>query len=176
MSSSLLVLQSLLVLTNFIHLNCHLKLIIHNLSLNVHGHLEKSGVNNQDMNAVVSTVYLISAISQMFWSFAFIFFFWFVWIHVCFGTVYRIIICFRLNFISEFGERVINKFNEFDDELCEGNWYLFPPEMRKLYLIFMNDTQQPAYMYGFGNILCTRDVFKKVRIGTLFPLFTFTEK
>lgn len=63
---------------------------------------------------------------------------------------------------SEFGELVTNRFHQFDEKLCQCDWYLFSLEMKQLYLIFMQNTQQPTLMCGFGNIVCTRDVFKKV--------------
>lgn len=65
-------------------------------------------------------------------------------------------------FYCHFGAMVCNQFSNFDDELCQCHWYLFPVEVQKLLLIFMSDSQQSTYIRGYGGILCTRDSFKNV--------------
>lgn len=57
---------------------------------------------------------------------------------------------------------VITQFNRFYDELCQCDWYLYSMEMQKMYSIFLKNSQQPAIICGYANILCTREVFKKV--------------
>lgn len=100
--------------------------------------IRKSGFTDQNANLVEMT-FFVAAIAEVFWSFAFIF------------------------FICECGEGVTSQFNNFDDKLCECKWYLFPMDMQKLYLIFMINTQQPTHISCYGNILCVREMFKKVR-------------
>ena len=82
---------------------------------------------------------LINTFVIVFWSFASIFFF------------------------CAFGEMVTHQFNVFDDELCQCDWYLFPIEMKRMMIIFMVNTQQPAIIQGFANTVCTREAFKKVK-------------
>lgn len=62
----------------------------------------------------------------------------------------------------DLGQTMTNQFDGFNDELCRYNWYLFPIEMQHMLVIIMANTQQPAIVQGFGNIMCTRDAFKKV--------------
>lgn len=83
---------------------------------------------------------LIVPVTQCFWSFATVFLY-----------------CY-------FGECVTHQFNVFYDKLYQRNWYLFPIEMQHMLLIFMLDAQQVVLLRGYGNIVCTRDYFKKVRI------------
>lgn len=62
----------------------------------------------------------------------------------------------------EFGGMVTNRFDEFHDELWQFNWYSFPIEMQKAFLIFMVNVHKPATIEGYANILCTRELFKQV--------------
>lgn len=62
----------------------------------------------------------------------------------------------------ENGELVNKGFNEFNDELCQCNWYLLPIEMQRNVVIFIENTQQPAIIRGFANTVCRREAFKKV--------------
>lgn len=74
----------------------------------------------------------------MFWSFAFIFFF------------------------CEFGERVSNGFSELNDRFNQLDWYLFSIGIQRLLPTIMVVTQQRVVLRTFGNITCTRDMFKEV--------------
>lgn len=65
--------------------------------------------------------------------------------------------------ICEFGEQLTQQFQVFDDALCKFKWYLMPTEMQRMLVIVMSNTQQASFMYGYGNIECTRDSFKQVR-------------
>lgn len=64
--------------------------------------------------------------------------------------------------ICELGERVTIGFESFGDELERCDWYKLPTKMQRMHLMFLVDTQQPVNIECFGNILCTRDTFKKV--------------
>lgn len=75
----------------------------------------------------------------------------------CFITLY----CY-----SEFGEMVTNEFQLFSDRTIQCEWYLFPHGMQRIFVIFINDVQQPVLIRGYGNIQCTRETFKAV--GILF--------
>lgn len=63
----------------------------------------------------------------------------------------------------ELGERVTQQFNEFNEQFCQCNWYLFPIEMQRMFIIVISNTQRPAIIEGYANIVCTRDAFKQVR-------------
>lgn len=71
---------------------------------------------------------------------------------------------FLLFFYCESGQFVMNQFEEFDDQLYECGWYLFPNEMQKMLVIIMSNTQQPVIIHGLANAFCTREIFKKVNI------------
>ena len=64
--------------------------------------------------------------------------------------------------LCEPGERVTNAFEKFNEELEQCNWHLLPPNLRRLYLIFVMDTQQPINIQCYGGILCTRETYKSV--------------
>lgn len=59
-------------------------------------------------------------------------------------------------------EEMINEFETFNHKLGECNWYSLPLDIQRMYLIFISNTQQPKIIQGYGNILFTRDTFKKV--------------
>ena len=67
-----------------------------------------------------------------------------------------------IGIVCECGEQVTERFHLFNDKLSRCKWYLFTPDVQRMLLIFMSDAQQPAYIRGFGNIVCARDSFKKV--------------
>lgn len=65
----------------------------------------------------------------------------------------------------EFGERVTHEFNQFNEKLCHCNWYSFSIEMKRIFLITISGTQEPAVVQGFANTTCTRDAFKTVNFS-----------
>lgn len=70
---------------------------------------------------------------------------------------------FSLIFIfCEFGERASDGFDELDYVIGQLDWYTFPIEIQRKLPIVINIAQQPVVVRGFLNILCTREVFKKV--------------
>lgn len=66
--------------------------------------------------------------------------------------------------ICEPGEWVAAHFEGFSKKLEQCNWHLLPIDIKRLYLIFLIDTQQPINIQCYGGILCTRDTFKKVAL------------
>lgn len=64
--------------------------------------------------------------------------------------------------ICECGERVTEQFHLYNDKLNRCKWYCLPLDLQRMLLIFMCDAQQPAFVQGFGSIICTRDAFKAV--------------
>lgn len=65
-------------------------------------------------------------------------------------------------FWCECGKIVTTGFAMFDYELWQCKWYLFPIEMQQMLAFIMSNTQEPATLQGYGNIVCTRDTFKRV--------------
>lgn len=64
--------------------------------------------------------------------------------------------------VCEPGQRVTNQFEMFSEELQRCDWDELPIEMRRMYLIFLSDTQQPVNIACFFNVICSRETFKKV--------------
>lgn len=62
----------------------------------------------------------------------------------------------------ELGKAVTDEFINFDEDLCQCKWYLLSADIQRMMIIFMNDSQQPVLLHGFGNFTCTRDSFKNV--------------
>ena len=65
----------------------------------------------------------------------------------------------------ELGNLVTNQYELFNDELCQCKWYSSSHEIQNMLIILMANGQQTTYIEGFGNILCTREAFKKVKVG-----------
>lgn len=58
-------------------------------------------------------------------------------------------------------ERLTSGFEEIDIHyLCD--WYLFPIRFRRMLPTIITSTQKPVILEGFGNVMCTRELFKKV--------------
>lgn len=91
--------------------------------------------SENDPAAMVTPIFLV------FWAFTFIFFY------------------------CELGKAVTDEFDNIDEDLCQYKWYLLSVDTQRMMIIFMNDTQQPALLRGFGNVTCTRDSFKNVIIS-----------
>ena len=62
----------------------------------------------------------------------------------------------------EFGERVTHQFNQFNEHFCNCDWYLFPIEIKRIFLIVLVGIQDPVIIQGYAITVCTRDAFKKV--------------
>lgn len=70
--------------------------------------------------------------------------------------------CFWLALFCEFGEMITEQFIVFNDELSQCKWYLFSMNIQRMFATFMAYTQKPMSIRGSGNIMCTRESFKKV--------------
>lgn len=64
--------------------------------------------------------------------------------------------------VCEFNEWVSCKYELFNKALLQCDWYLFPIEMRRMYVLIMMNAQQPTLIQGFGNFPCTRETLTKV--------------
>lgn len=73
---------------------------------------------------------------------------------------------FALNFlICELGQWIANQYAAFSDELCKCKWYFLPIEMKRIYLIFLLDTQHPERIKSYGGIVCSRETLKWVSLS-----------
>lgn len=64
--------------------------------------------------------------------------------------------------ICNFGQSLTNQFHEVSDAICQSDWYSFSPDVKRMVMMIMMTAQQPVILRGFGNVLCTRETFKKV--------------
>lgn len=63
------------------------------------------------------------------------------------------------------GGMVTNRFNTFDDELYQQcDWHVLPVEAQQLLVILIANTQKPATIRGYGNVVCSRKTFQEVCI------------
>lgn len=62
------------------------------------------------------------------------------------------------------GEVMKNQFDTYNETLCNTNWYFFSLEMQQMLMIFLKIVQQSATIHGSGNVVCTREVFKRVSV------------
>lgn len=65
-------------------------------------------------------------------------------------------------FFCEFGECITSEFNGLDDDFIQLDWHSFPIEIKHQLPITVAGLQQPVVIQGFGNLVFTRDAFKKV--------------
>lgn len=65
--------------------------------------------------------------------------------------------------VCEFGEMISSRFIMFNDCLEQCNWYSFPIEMQRMYIIVTVTTQRHVVLHAFGNAECSREANKKVR-------------
>lgn len=54
------------------------------------------------------------------------------------------------------------KFELVEKEIGEFDWQLLSIEMRRMYMVFLSDTQHPRQLTSYGNIICDRETPKKV--------------
>lgn len=64
----------------------------------------------------------------------------------------------------EFGECVTHDFEVLNQKLTNRQWYLFPIEMQRVFLITLPGTQQSVVVKGYADTQCTREAFKSVII------------
>lgn len=71
----------------------------------------------------------------------------------------------------DFGRSVTDGFEALNDVILDSEWYLFPIEIQHMFPIIMISVQKGVALRGFGNIPCTREAFKNVR---LFYVYHYT--
>lgn len=62
----------------------------------------------------------------------------------------------------ELGEWLTGESMAVYGELCQCDWHLLPVKLRRCVVVIMLSSQQPVIVHGFGNVPCSREVFKKV--------------
>lgn len=92
-------------------------------------------------------VTIVTLFGEIFWAFAFIFFF------------------------CEFGERVSYGFEEINDTLNNLDWYLFPIEIQRMIPTTMIFFQAPVVVRIVGSFACSRYVFDRVSAIVFFSSF-----
>lgn len=63
-----------------------------------------------------------------------------------------------------------DKFEVFEEQLYDCNWYAWPTAIQQIFMIMVLNAQQPVMIYGYGNVECTRFVFQKVIFPHLISL------
>lgn len=64
--------------------------------------------------------------------------------------------------LCEPATRMSNHFDKFDEELHQCDWYLLPIELRRMYMVFLSETQNSIQITSYGGITCERETTKKV--------------
>lgn len=64
--------------------------------------------------------------------------------------------------LCELGERMAGQWQAFNDALSQCDWYLFPMEMQRMFVILTVNAQQFKLIQGFGNLPCIRETVKRV--------------
>lgn len=85
------------------------------------------------------------------------------------NTLFRILWSYMLFWIfCSCGGMVTNRFNTFDDELYQSDWYALPITAQQSMAILIANTQKPATVRGYGNVVCSRKTFQQVSNSLLF--------
>lgn len=67
--------------------------------------------------------------------------------------------------VCEITQLICDAVNEFDMEISQIDWYLYPIEIRKMLPMIMNVAQKSIEVKWFGSMALDRETFKKVRIN-----------
>lgn len=113
-------------------------------------------------NVSLSSSHLNSSWTNLFWYFLFSFFkdnFGFDTLSAIILVLWALILLFLL---CDFGQKLINQFELFENEIYKCKWYLFPINMQQIFAFAMVNVQQLAPVQGFGNIELTRETSEKV--------------
>lgn len=66
--------------------------------------------------------------------------------------------------MCQVADNVTNRFDALNNAIWQTEWYCFPIDVQKIWPTIMMDIQEPVFIRGFGNVLCTRETFKKVSV------------
>lgn len=64
--------------------------------------------------------------------------------------------------LCQFGQQMTDQFSSFEHTIVGTDWYTFPIDMQRHFIIIMKTGQDPVELKGFGNVYCSRETFKKV--------------
>lgn len=65
-------------------------------------------------------------------------------------------------FFCYFGESINSQFDELNDVIYQSDWYTHQLDIQRIIPTILIATQHPPVLKGFGNLVCTRESFKKV--------------
>lgn len=78
-------------------------------------------------------------------------------------SIVQVVWSLSLAFVPcEIGERLTAAFIAIFEDLCALDWYMYPIEMQKVLPLIMLNAHELITIECFGEISCTRDVFKSV--------------
>lgn len=81
-----------------------------------------------------------------------------------------IIFVFNSNYVQfKLDQQFSNAIDEVDDTNVQLDWYLFPSKIQRVLPIIIQSTQKAVVIKCFGNVLCARIQFQKVRFVSLLP-------
>lgn len=68
-------------------------------------------------------------------------------------------------FVCELSERMSDSFVRVGDMVDQFDWYRFTDDMQRMLLIIFMQVHDPIDIKCFGNITCSRETYKNVRIS-----------
>lgn len=114
---------------------------------------------------------LIGTLNYIFWSFVALFLvsgnhFYLLFHFLTFlKLINQVVIDWFDHFLfSELGGRVTTQFDEFDEQLRQSRWYLYPIKLQRIVLIFTLDAQQSVPIRGYGTVVCSREFFQSASL------------
>lgn len=77
--------------------------------------------------------------------------------------------------LCDYGGRATNQFTSLGDSCFKMSWYHLPANQQKYLVLMIANAERPVYLEGFV-IQCTREIFKKVRNGSIYFLLNSKEQ
>ena len=69
---------------------------------------------------------------------------------------------FQIYIFCQLGEMVSGKFMDLSETIYQLEWYNFPPEIQRILIILLINTEEPVEFVAYGNIVCSCETYKKV--------------
>lgn len=63
----------------------------------------------------------------------------------------------------EVGQSMDNQFLKLSNDIYKCDWFCLPHKLQRMFIIIIMNAQ-PVLIYGFGNVVCSRESFKRVRL------------
>lgn len=74
-------------------------------------------------------------------------------------------------FFCYYATLVATRISHIGDVAYDLDWFNYPPEFQKYFILIIARSHQSMYFTGFGLIVCTLEIFGNVRLPSNFKIF-----